>query len=296
MTAQIIKGQPMHEYLSMPETSRGELWAALQGPRSWRAYREEEHEESTASQSLGDVVHTYILDPETFPLRFAMEPDVTTGAYERFANPRASKAYKDAIKALKAANPNAAILKRPDYIKAVNIAASVADHRIANALLTHRELTEATITFEMDGNTFRIRPDTVCLDALGRPAVVDLKTAADPTERAFRASAEKYGYVLSPALYCRGVQEALSTDVVVDFYWLVVGTQAPHHVVVYRASEQMMARSNAMLARALGKRREYLSGTVPLDQHDFPDVVDLDGYDDAGDIQNISINGQKVPQ
>jgi hypothetical protein len=97
------------------------------------------------------------------------------------------------------------------------------------------------------GLACKMRTDWRCT-LEGMPICFDLKTAADPCERAFRYAAEDLGYDRQEALYTDGLE--MVGHPVEAFVFGIVGKAPPHLVALYSLDPESVAaarRTNRVL-------------------------------------------------
>lgn len=129
-------------------------------------------------------------------------------------------------------------------------AQAVLRHPTARALLEREGDPEASVfvTDPATGIDLRCRFDFLPAD---RRVAVDLKTAREGTAKPhkFATSIVEYGYDVSWAHYTHTA--ALAGEPVVDMVFLVVETEAPHHILVGRLDEDFkeIGAAKARLAR-----------------------------------------------
>lgn len=293
--------EDMTAYLSRKETSRGELKAANMGLRSWHEYHTKEWDDSqstaTSGPALGNVLHTFALDPHTFPMQYVLEPTLEgrkTAAGRDAANPRSTGSYKDDVKKLLEIHPTAQIVTRDQYDIAQEMHGSLMAHPVARALLADRVETEVTITFPFAGLDMKVRPDTLS-NYEGGVVVVDLKTAMDPEPRAFQRSAIKFGYDYSPHIYRTAVTKELGV-IAPRFFWVVVGSKPPHHVYVYEAGQAMLERSKRLAIDGAEKVLEFraMPGPTVAATHNEPGVLELCPPSWADDRPEVDLSNTTI--
>ena len=95
-------------------------------------------------------------------------------------------------------------------------------------------------------------------------AIIDLKTTKDASKESFRRSIDDYGYDLQAAFYTDAVKMAIGREV--PFYFLVVESDAPHSVRLYRigqASIEVGRRKYRMALQLLGLDEVAGAGPEP---------------------------------
>lgn len=171
----------------------------------------------TATFQFGRAVHTAILEPDRFPLDFA----VWTG------DRRAGKDWE----AFKAANAGRTIVKADEYEVAIAMRNAVRSHPAAAPLLAQGWPEKSVVWTDPDtGIKCKARLDWLC------GSVVDVKTAADIDPARFGATVARYGYHIQAAFYRAGVAYGLGL-VDMPFHIIAVEKTAPYDVVVYQLDD-----------------------------------------------------------
>lgn len=156
---------PMAEYLALDALGSSSLeWIGV-SPRHFQ-YMSTAERGDTAATARGTAVHMAVLEPSAFKAVYTLEPDVTLIGG---ASPRATKAYKDEVAAMRAGGR--IVLKRDDLDAIEDMAAAVWAHPHAAALLHRAPQREVTGVWNVDGLLCRGR-----FDALGPGVLADLKT------------------------------------------------------------------------------------------------------------------------
>ena len=226
----------------------------LIGPEETPAHKHhaETHPEDTRPLRLGIAGHVAILEPHLFVRRYT-ERAKARGTGSRAVNAAAkAEAQSQGLTELE-----------PDEMRAVeHMRRAVLTHRIAGPLLERALARELSIVWR-DGEH-----GVLCkarLDALaevdGQTCVVDLKTTSMRAgSRAWRSAAWTFGYYRQAAWYLAGAA-AVEPEDAGDrgWLWVVVESEPPHCVVVYRADEELLSigydECRAGLARRLEAER-----------------------------------------
>jgi hypothetical protein len=282
-----VHNEPMSTYLARTEHSRSDIKAAYGGERSWLAHNDASNVfKGSAASELGNLVHTYVLDPETFNAQYMFEPPLD----RTMKKPRAGKAYRDAVAEMKSRRPGVAIVTADMEKIARGCEAALHAHPEAARLLwKNRIAVERTIVFEKDGLPFRIRPDCEASDGPGRVVCIDLKTVGKPERRFFNSSRSSLGYDFSPALYSAGVGEA-HRGKACDFYWITVCTTpdagGTHEVSVYKAGPSMMAMSEKKVRQGISNMKHYIANPPDPSTPANPGIIVCEPED--WEIENAS--------
>ena len=232
---------------------------------------------------FGRLVHTVILEPHKLDTYAVLNADVIglTVKGEPSDNPRATKAWKEAVFAAK--RDGLTVIDGPMLAKAQAMAAAVQNHPEAGRLLAAATATEVSAyAMHPSGAMIRGRFDAVCPESL-----IDVKTAIDANPDNFDRTMHKYSYHVSAANY---LDIARANGLGVDRFDLICVEKEPTPGGDYRVSvleihpdaidkgRELMAEACARWL-ALGKRVD-LPG-YGSERH----LIDLPGwaYDDEED-------------
>ena len=182
----------------------------------------------TPTLKFGTALHCAYLEPERFKDAYMEVPkfDKRTKEGKLKAEEYEKAAQgKEFLDAEDMSAVNAILKKIGEHVKATSL-------RI-------QSVTEKSYFWTDDdtGIMCRIRCDMLVVDEHGRiVAIIDLKTTADASKASFRRSIDDYGYDLQAAFYTDAVKVAIGREV--PFYFLVVESEAPHSVALYRMGQQ----------------------------------------------------------
>ena len=252
--AQIIHGMSNADYHAHPSASSSMLKTILRSPAHYRsAYLSgAERKEPSATMLLGTMTHTAYLEPSLFNDEYIIAPEVDRRTKE------GKSAYADFL--LQAEGRTAVTAEQVDLA-----------HKMADALRAHSlhyaveagGHHEASI-FYIDAETgleLRARPDwhmPPC-DDWPTGVIVDVKTTDDARPESFSRTCVNFGYDLSAAMYGDAFQQLYGTTEPPLFLLFVVERDAPHGVMAYEASGEMLAKGHAKYRRALGLLAECKS-------------------------------------
>ena len=109
--------------------------------------------------------------------------------------------------------------------------------------------------------------------------IMDLKTATDPSPRAFEAAAWRLGYWMQAAVYARAAEciafeHGELTPAHPRFSWLVVGSKPPYTPCVYEMSDKYLQWALEEYEVALGNWKQVKG--IPLNQ-----AADFIGYQEV---------------
>lgn len=232
-----VPGMDEAAYHARPEVSSGFARTLLgRSPAHARAEAAAPPAE-TPALLFGRALHCRILEPDSFAERFAVAPKVD----------RRTKEGKATWAAFVEAHPDASHLSEADGDLVAGIAAALARHPIAHALLSNGEPEMSGFWVDPEtGVGCRCRFDWLRRDRIG----VDLKTTADASPEVFQRSVAKYGYHVQAAWYAMG-HEAITGEALTDFVFLCVEKAAPFAVGLYRIDGAALALGERQARRAL---------------------------------------------
>jgi hypothetical protein len=178
---------------------------------------------STPALLNGSLVHTATLEPALVDVEFGCKPTEIDGNSSR------TKAYKDAMAEMEAAEPNKRWLPESDYNMCMEVAASARQHPLLMETLYHpASKTEHTGFFEIEGTPCKVRPDLYNSET---GMVLDLKTTLDASEKGFAKSVRQFGYAFQAAFYMTGLRAMGERPK--QFVFLVVEKSEPYATACY---------------------------------------------------------------
>lgn len=240
--ARVVRGMSNEDYHALPAISSSAIIKALRSPLHYFAEyvaRAAERTES-ASMRLGTMVHTAVLEPETWEERYIVAPSGID---------RRTKAGKEAWAAFEAEAAEREVITSEEAAKAHAMAAVVLEHPAAGPLLRGDfvEPERETSYFWRDPDTgleCRCRPDS-----FDGEVIVDLKTTTDASPSGFAKSVANYGYHVQAAWYRRGV--AAVTGRMPRHVIVAVETSAPYAVAVYELDALALEEGDRLCQRAI---------------------------------------------
>ena len=120
---------------------------------------------------------------------------------------------------------------------------------------------------EQTGLALKVRPDV-----MGERRLVDLKTSADETPRAFAKSIEQFGYHRQAAMYSHAVE--LLTGRPHDWFFVVIRNVAPWTVATYQITDDWKARGGDEIRETINA----LSSAIKTDKWEplgYGDTLEL---------------------
>ena len=228
------------EYRKHPGISRSELFKLNQTPMHFRYYMDNPQEE-TAAMKFGTAVHTRILEPAEFKLRYMIYPKFdrrTKEGRELFARYDREAQLADKI-----------LLTEEDMNTIEEMAAVINDDPLAKQLLTG--LTERSY-FWTDPDTgiqCKCRPDCVTTYN-GKFYITDYKTTDSCEDGHFERSCRKYGYKLQAGMYCEGLLQANLMEF--SFAFVAQEKKPPYAVRCYFCTPEFVAQGYDEFRTLLG--------------------------------------------
>lgn len=193
--------------------------------------------EPTAAFRIGSASHCMMLEPLTWPDRYAVKPEGLD---------RRTSAGKAAYAEFEAKSAGKIIIDADDASNVLRMTEAARNHPLAAQLLAHGqpELTWRTEgAFPLQCRTDWYNPEG-CELTNGRPYILDLKTVESLDDEAFGSFAKvafRFGYHRQAGFYLPLISE-ISRKVVSDFFFLVVEKAEPYGVAVYRMTDEAIAK------------------------------------------------------
>ena len=189
---------------------------------------------SSAAMVKGSLIHTLILEPETFGDVYA----IWNGGR------RGTNAYKEFI----AANENKEIIK-PEELEEVKPIAELARK---NILIKKLKGAEELIEWEFSGVPFK-----GFVDGYGEGFILDVKTTTDASPRSFLRDFVKYKYYWQAALYLHANRTLKLAGDNPDFFIIAVETSAPFNTQVYKVTPEFIDQGFKEVARAVQEFKDW---------------------------------------
>ncbi len=182
-------GLDFASYLKQPRIGKSTLMAH----RRTAAHAQQDMltvKEQTAAMRLGSMVHTLVLEPHEWNLRYAVGPDAA----------RNTKVWKEWAEA----QPEGRELIKPDEFEtAQNMAGFVHTKTVIGELLREPGPVESSVFWTDNGIPLRARPDKI---VSAKRLLIDLKTTTDLSDHAITSKIYSMGYHLQLALYMEGLE------------------------------------------------------------------------------------------
>lgn len=212
----LVRGLSNASYHGHPSLSKSQLADFLVCPANYYGLHLDPNrpprDGETAGQRAGTLLHTLVLEPETFNERYAIGPDVNrnTKLWKEFAVARSARLT---------------LLKPDEYAEGLMQAKSLRRHKeVAELLESGQAETSVFWTDHDTGLPLRCRPDWLHETPEGW-IVLDLKTGpAAPW--AFSSQCSRMTYQVQDAFYSDGIAQATGKPVIA-FVFGVIETSQP---------------------------------------------------------------------
>jgi hypothetical protein len=206
----------------------------------------------TKAQRLGTVTHALTLGTPTGDLA-VLDFDTRTRTKPFMA------AEKEALDAGKT------VILRKEWELATTMAGAVLAHPVAAGLLKGADPEVSMFWQDAEaGIWLRGRADALNLDGFGMPVIVDLKSSKDASRDAFAKSVHEYGYFRQDPHYREGWAAHLGCQWdEVDFVFIVVESDPPHDIAIYRVSDGSDGESPDDVA--LGREQNRIAREIYAD-------------------------------
>ena len=227
--------------------------------------------ETTKSLSMGEAVHTAILEPMRFKREYVRGPNARKGSKEHSG--------------FLAANANKTILTPKEYDDCVGMDLAVQNHPTAGPMI--RDATqddiEVSVYSEMQSVPVRCRCDVL----LGN-TIIDVKSTKDASPEGFARAIAMHGYHIQAAFYRMVLMTRHEIDSVGPFRFIAVQKTAPYLVGVYELDQESLDHGFKQVNRAIQRFKENReSDSLRLKQTH-------DGY--GAGVKTISIPQWKINQ
>lgn len=219
----------MADYLAAKAFDSGsDFKHALTSPRHYRMGKEE-ISESTPSMNLGTMVHTMVLEPETFREKYFVFKKEMYPFPDRSPLLKENKEAKEQAEARVLAL-GGSIVTEDLFDTAIGMATSIMANPTAYKMFKECDHREESIYVEMTiggiKRKIRIRPD-----AYGKDYYISLKTTKDASPNGFEREANNYLYSLSEALYYDVLTQVMKS--INKGYIIAVENSAPYNCAIF---------------------------------------------------------------
>ena len=219
----------MTDYLSAKDFDSGsDFKNALRSPRHY-AMGKSEISDSTASMNLGTMVHTMVLEPNTFKEKYFVFKKEMFPFPDRSPLLKENKEAKEQAEARVIAK-GGMIVTEDLFDQAVGMATSIMANPQAYQMFKDCPMREQSIYVKLRiagvERKIRIRPD-----AYGPNFYISLKTTKDASPNGFEKEAHNYMYALSEALYYDILTQVVKS--ITQGYIVAVESAKPYNCAIY---------------------------------------------------------------
>jgi hypothetical protein len=184
----------MAQYLELEALSASGVEALINGGK-WGFYKRfldpERERKETKSLNNGELLHTFILEPERFEDEYLRGPDV---------DDKRKKEWRDAK--AEAESSGKQILDNDTFKWLYRCRDEIKAHPFAAAALLSPGESEKTVVWEESGIRCKARIDR-CLKNI----IIDLKSTRDASDNGFEREAARYRYDIKAAWYLRAARQ-----------------------------------------------------------------------------------------
>ena len=237
----IYPGVPFDEYFAW-ESVNNSILSIIdnQSPMHAKEYAENPPPK-TAAFIFGGALHTRVLEPDKFPLRYVVAPKCD----------RRTKSGKEQWAAFETTAGDREIITLEDYEVIQAIASAIQQH-VAHKYIQNGEA-EVCIVWDDPATGLRCKAR---LDYVHRSyaVLIDLKTTKDASAKAFAKSLWYYHYYQQCAWYCDG-WKALTQDTP-SFVLLAAEKGRPYAVAAYEMDDAVIRAGRNAYKKALEKYAE----------------------------------------
>jgi exodeoxyribonuclease VIII len=211
----------------------------------WNKYLNKDYkEEPTAAMLFGNVVHTLILEPKEFNVRYAVAPDVN----------KTTKDGKAAYTAFTEANEGKEFISSKDFTTATAMIEQAKLNPIVTDLLDLSEK-EAMHTFRILEVDCKMKADAI---NIFDGCIIDIKTCQDASPDGFGKACWNENYLLQAAFYLDGYYFATNNDLK-RFIFIAMEKTAPFNVAVYEMDREQIELGRQQYLAALQTYKNCLA-------------------------------------
>lgn len=224
--------------------SSSSLKMLLDSPKTFHNVQKYGSNESSPALLQGRIIHTMILEPERFDSIFEVI-DVAS---------KNTKIYKEAQ-----ASTSKTCITRKDLEQGERIADAFNRNEHALHFLKQSQCEKPMVDI-LGGFPFRGKADI-----WNEAFIADVKTTTDL--KAFRYSADKYGYDMQAYIYCNLFSVSFK-----DFYFIALD-KGSCDIGIYDCSEEFYKRGEAKFNRAINVYRDFFVKGNDLDSYIIRDTL-----------------------
>lgn len=237
-----LDGMPHADYLAVPAVSNSGFKALRKSPWHFHMLARQDAERPPKPPSpqmfAGTLMHCALLEPDTFPARFPIGPDVSK-------NSRAWRDFADGLL------PDAQAVSAAQHDIAFAQAASLRTEEYVADLFARPGDNEVSIFWQdrATGLLCKARPDRV-VPTHGGVILLDAKTAVDASRMGFARSVGSFFYDFQAAWYARGWRAACG-EAVHGMVFGVVESEYPYAAAAYMLSDADLNKADSECTRLL---------------------------------------------
>ena len=254
------------DYHNSDGLSRSALLEFKRSPlHYWNAYKKEgvREEKDTAALILGNAVHRYILQPESFNHSYHVcdKPDLrTTKGKEEWV-----KIQKESFGKI--------ILPTEVFEEVEKIGQSFLNHELASKFLKDAKIEKSIFWKDsLTGILCKTRPD------IWLPNVIaDIKTTADASPRSFQRDLIKYGYHIQAAMMQDGIYH-ITGQKIETFVFLCIEKDDPYAIGIYELDKDSIQIGRDEYKLLLEDYRPYEENKITDWPSYKPSVISLPAY------------------
>jgi hypothetical protein len=236
---------PPEVYHNSEGISRSGIMELKKSPlHYWHKYiNKHTREPQTNSLQLGNLLHTYILEPHEFEKRYFIAEKIS----------KQTNAGKEKWKEYEAQAQDRQIIFK-DTLREVEALTAALDADAQAKELVRSGKNEQSIYWIDDdtGVLCKCRPDI-----LHENMVVDLKSSSDGTWNSFQRDVRKYGYYIQAAMIRDGVKKILNKDIN-EFIYVVLEVNQPYPIGIYFLNQASLDKGQEEYKKELAKYKHCL--------------------------------------
>lgn len=258
---------PAEQYFELKRMSSSALKEIAQrSPRHYYAkYELGKRADATPEQEFGTLVHTCLLESETFLNNYRVKPK-----FDR----RTTKGKEAEQLWLSDVPPDCVVVEEGRHEELLGMVESLRSHKLAMELLKDG-MPEATGLFTEPTTKVecKARLDFLRNDAM----IVDIKTTKDARASKFSRDIWEYGYHIQAAFYCLAASEILGRTID-TFAWIAMEKTPPYEIVVWTASLALLDKGKEQYEEALKVYKACKEREVALVSQGLPAAGAWPGY------------------
>ena len=265
------------DYIAIPAINWSTLKEMARSPRHYQ-HRLVTPRDDTPAMRFGRAVHTATLEPDSFPVLYA----VWDGA-------RRGKEWGNFVLACVEANRE--VLTRAEYDTCLHVRDAVRSDPVAGPYLQSALETEKVLEWTDSGTGLKCKSR---VDALGSGYVADLKTTRDAGPVEFPKTAARLMYAHQLAFYCTGAEAVTGGEY--EAVLIAVESEAPHDVCTYIVSEDDLWAARDEVARLLARVKACTESGEWPGRFTEPQTLSLPPWAFEPDDSEFELTGLKMKE